>query len=378
MKKKIETLHITRSSFETTSNLADEAIVVSNRISRVAKLSNIALLLYNWYVRNGHARNEDDIVNITQYFNEKLSEVNNIGDDFYEKLYLYQSYVWYAFIKQDFLMYYRYSQKWVDLFEAEPFMISVELGHYIKGMHNLVTAHFDLRNINKFENTLQKFEAFAESGLAAQHYNFSIHTFIYIYYAKVNDFLMRGNFADGVKIVPIINERLKEYSLFIDRHRVLVFNYKIATLYFGNGDYLTAIDYLHNIINETISLKNDLQCFARLMHLMCHYELGNMEIMESLLKSVQRFMSKMQNVTKLEEEMFKFIRKLIKSNQNQSQKEFKTFLNTIKLYESSSHETRAFAYLDVISWVESKVYKTSMSEIISTKFKALKTKKPLR
>ena len=27
-----------------------------------------------------------------------------------------QSYCWYAFIRQDFLMYYRYTQKWVDLF----------------------------------------------------------------------------------------------------------------------------------------------------------------------------------------------------------------------------------------------------------------------
>ena len=37
---------------------------------------------------------------------------------------------------------------------------------------------------------------------------------------------------------------------------------------------------------------NDLQCYARLLHLMAHYELGNFEIMESLIKSVYRFMAK--------------------------------------------------------------------------------------
>jgi hypothetical protein len=378
LEKKIETLHITRSSFETTSNLADEAIMVSNKISKVAKLSNVALLLYNWYVRNGHARNKEDEKSITEFFKNKLADVGDIGKDFYEQLYLYQSYVWYAFIKQDFLMYYKYSQKWVDLFDAEPFMIGVEIGHYIKGMHNLVTAHFDLRNIKKFESTLQKFEAFANTDLVLQHDNFLIHTFIYIHYAKVNEFLMKGNFAEAVKIVPHLNSKLSEYAMFIDRHRVLVFNYKIATLYFGNGDYATCIDYLQNIINETISLKNDLQCYARLMHLMCHYELGNMEIMDSLLKSVYRFMSKMQNITVLEEEMFKFVRKIINLNQTKAQQEFKTFLHTIKQYESSSLETRAFAYLDVISWVESKVNNTTMSSIIQAKFKALQSKKPLR
>jgi hypothetical protein len=378
LEKKIETLHITRSSYETTANLAQEAIQVSSRISRVAKLSNLALLLYNWYVRNGHARNKEDEKNINEFFKKNIPPIEETGYDFYEKLYLYQSYVWYAFIKQDFLQYYRYSQKWVDLFDAEPFMIEVELGHYIKGMHNLVTAHFDLRNVDKFEKTLAKFEAFGETDLVKQHDNFNIHTFIYIYYAKVNEFLMKGNFGDAVQIVPYINTKLEEYAMYIDRHRILVFNYKIATLYFGNGDYATCIDYLQNIINEHISLKNDLQCYARLMHLMCHYELGNVEIMDSLLKSVQRFMSKMQNVTVLEEEMFKFIRKIIKLSVKQAQPEFAAFLNTIKQYERSRFETRAFAYLDVISWVESKVHNTSMSTIIQAKFKALKQLKPKR
>ena len=116
LEKKIETLHITRSTLEKTANLATEALEVAEHISRVAKLSNLALLLYGWYVKNGHARNEEDEVDIKKYFKESLPEINILEAGFYEKLYFYQSYVWYAFIRQDFLMYYRYSQKWADLF----------------------------------------------------------------------------------------------------------------------------------------------------------------------------------------------------------------------------------------------------------------------
>ena len=82
---------------------------------------------------------------------------------FYEYLYLYQSYCWYAFIRQDFLQYYRYSQKWVNLFKASPHMIAIETGHYIKGMHSLLNAHFDLRNYKAFDETLREFEAFASN-----------------------------------------------------------------------------------------------------------------------------------------------------------------------------------------------------------------------
>ncbi len=156
LEKKIETLHITRSSLEKTQLLTEEALDISSHIDRVTRLSNLALLLYRWYVQNGHARNEQDEKGIREYFKSSLPADSNAINGFYEKLYLYQSYCWYAFIRQDFLMYYRYSQKWIDVFSEDEVMIAVETGHYIKGMHNLLNAHFDLRNFEKFEITLKQ------------------------------------------------------------------------------------------------------------------------------------------------------------------------------------------------------------------------------
>jgi len=62
LEKKIETLHITRSSTEKTAVLAEEAQEISSHIDRVTRLSNLALLLYRWFVLNGHARNPEDEV----------------------------------------------------------------------------------------------------------------------------------------------------------------------------------------------------------------------------------------------------------------------------------------------------------------------------
>jgi len=369
LEKKIETLHITRSSLEKTQFLAEEALDISGHIDRVTKLSNLALLLYRWYVKNGHARNEQDETGIREFFRNSLPEDPNAIHGFYEKLYLYQSYTWYAFIRQDFLMYYRYSQKWIDLFKENEVMIAVETGHYIKGMHNLLNAHFDLRNFAKFEITLKQFEVFASTPIANQHDNFRTHTFIYINSARLNKYLMQGDFSEGLTIVPEIVEKLDEYALFVDSHRILVFNYKIATLYFGSGDYATAIDYLYKIINDTHNgLRNDLQCYSRLMHLLCHYELGNDEILDSLIKSVYRFMARMKNLTVVEEEIFTFLRHSTKVRPKELINELKQFLEKIKHLEKNRFQTRSFAYLDIISWVESKVYERPMGEIIRDKY----------
>jgi len=368
LEKKIETLHITRSSVEKTELMAREAIFISEHINRVTRYSNLALLLYRWYVINGHARNELDEKDIKAYFKNQLPENVNEVNGFYEKLYLYQSYCWYAFIRQDFLMYYRYSQKWIDVFDEEPQMLAVETGHYVKGMHNLLNAHFDLRNHQKFDETLLKFENFAKTETAAQHDNFRTHISIYINTAKINRHLMRGSFKEGVEQIPHFEANLQEYALYVDRHRILVFNYKFAMLHFGKGDYKAAIDYLQKIINGPMDLRADLQSYARVLHLMSHYELGNFDIMESLTKSVYRFMAKMKNLTVVEEEMFRFIRNSFSSTPRKLKPELEKFLNKIKHLEKNRFETRAFAYLDIISWVESKVYEKPMSEVIYNKY----------
>ena len=368
MEKKIETLHITRSIQSKADTLAQEAIEVHDRRKTITRLSNLALQLYSWYVKNGHARNEKDELGVKEFFYKNFPEEAFGSNGFYERLYQYQSYTWFAFIRQDFLMYYRYTRKWVELFDEDPKMIEVETSHYIKGFHNLLNAHFDLRNHVKFDRDLKKFEEFADSPILKQHNNFRVQVFVYLNNARINRHFTRGTFKEGLKLVPELEENIEKYFLFLDKHRILVFNYKIAMLYFGSGDYARSIDYLQRIINEQVDLRNDLQCYARLVHLLAHYEIGNYSLMESLTKSVYRFMAKMENLTVIEEEMFKFLRASFKLSRTEVKKELKAFLNNIKHLEKNRFETRSFAYLDIISWVESKVFDKPMSEVIKEKY----------
>ena len=367
LEKKIEILHITRSPTEKTQSLADESTAIGQHIDRVTRLSNLALLLYRWYVQNGHSRNEADEKDIRAYFREQLPKDIHHVSGFYENLYLCQSYCWYAFIRQDFLMYYRYAQKWVTLFEEEPLLKSIETGHYLKGVHALLNAHFDLRNFRAFDETLSAFKLFEASDIARKYDNFRTQTSLYITVATINGHLMKGSFSEGVKMIPEIKQKLSDYALYVDHHRIMVFNYKIATLYFGNEDYDKAIDYLQEIINSPIELRIDLHSYARLLHLMCHYELGNYDILDGLVKAVHRFMLRMKNLTVVEEKIFRFIRKNYISPQD-IREGLKPLLESIRHLEKNRHETRAFAYLDIISWLESKVNNTGMQAVIQQKY----------
>lgn len=366
--KKIESLHITRSMQDRADELTKDVNISNERLVKQSKLSNLALQLYSWYIKNGLARNITDEEEIENYFHLHLTDDIKNPCGFYEKLYFSQSYSWYAFIRQDYLMYYRYTQKWVNLFLEEPMMVAIETGNYIKGLHNLLNAHFTLRNYRGFEKTIAMLEEFGESDIVRKNDNNKIQVFVYLYTAKLNRHFLEGTFVEGLSIVDEIESQLDAYTLFLDEHRRLIFYYKIASLYFGAGDFDNAIDYLNKIINWKVNLRSDLQCYARLLHLIAHYELGNFQLLEYLVKTVYRFMAKMQNLSLVEEEIFKFLRKSFYLSAKKLKPEFENLLNTIRQFETSKFETRAFAYLDIISWLESKVNDKQTYEIIREKY----------
>jgi len=365
--KKIETLYITRSLQNRADQLSLESKTVNQRRETITKLSNLSLQLYSWYIKRGHARNKEDEQEVKRFFFTELPEKYTTLTGFYERLYIFQAFCWYAYIRQDFRMYYRYTQKWVDLFEEKPHMLEVETMHYVKGMHNLLNALFDVRHHKKLNDYIHRFENYARTDPSQQFENVRIQTFVYLSSAQLNQHILQGRFMEGLQLLPDIEQQLNEYDAYIDKHRILVLNYKIAMMHFGAGNYGKCIDYLQEIIRQPVDLRVDLHCYARLLHLIAHYELGNTALVEYLTKSVYRFMAKMQRFSIIEEEIFRFLRQSFHAGKKEMKKQFALLLNKLLEYENKPSESRTFAYLDIISWLQSKIRETSMAEVLQSK-----------
>lgn len=371
--KKIESMHITRSFEGRAEELSRESDEINSRVSLLNKLSGFALQLYSWYIQNGHARDEKDERALKAFFEANLPVACNLyAMNFYERLYYYQAFSWYTFILQDLLGFYRASQKWVDLFETNPEMKDIESIQYVKGLHNLSTAHFVLSNYKKFEEALHLFENFIQSDAGQKDANTQIQAFIYYEIALLNKHFMHGSFTEGLGIVPEIEEKIEDYKLHIDNHRILIFYYKIACLYFGSGDNEKAVEYLNMIINRKPDLRADLHCYARLLHLIAHYEMGNYDLVEYLIKSVYRFMSKMNSLNVVEEEIFKFLRKSFSLTSSKVLAEFKPLKEKFEALKGNPLATRSFMYLDIIGWLESKIENVPVQQIIRNKYLASK------
>ncbi|AUC74642.1 hypothetical protein [Olleya sp. Bg11-27] len=372
LEKIIESQYITRSI----STRADQLTIQAKELSELnviaSKLSNLSLQLYSIILKTGYVKNEEESVAVTKYFNDRLPKVELYNLGFREKLWYYKAHLWYSFLMQDFLNCYKYALKWVDLFYENPNMISLNPVFFLKGNNYLLEALYFIKNKPKFMAKLSGFYEIVEQSDFPKDENVASLVFLYGNFHKINQFFIDGSFEEGLVLIPEVEKKLTVYSSKIDAHHKMVFYYKFASLHFGAGNNKECIRYLDKIIsNKELSMREDLLCFSRVLNLVAHYEAGLDYHLETLLRSTYKFLIKMNDLHEVQKEMIKFIRGLQDIYPQDIKKEFKKLLEVLRQFEDHPFERRAFLYLDVISWLESKIENKPVGQIVKDKYLAL-------
>ena len=271
---------------------------------------------------------------------------------------------------QDFLNYYRYAQKWVNLFDEYPAMRGPGTVLYIKGMHNVLNALFMAGKPKQFRENIEKLLQFNKDGNLRLSENEKGQLQLFKYTHGINSIFLSANYAYGADFVRDLEVSIEEMEHPWDPSRIMVFNYKIACVYFGNGDLNKTITFLNRVENTyQARLKVDIQCFARVLNLIAHFDLGNDILVSYKIKSVFRFLLKMGELEKVQLEIFRFVRRTPKMNRNTIIEEFKKLREKLAVIETERFEKRPFLYLDIISWLDSKINKVSMVEAIKARRK---------
>ena len=369
LEKIIESQYITRKITNRIDELTAQAEILSSLNEISSKLSNLSLQLYGIILKSGYIKNEVESKKIKTYFSDRFPVFNFKNLGFREKLWLYNAYLWYSFLLQDFKNCYRYALKWVNLFEEYPQMITVNPVFFLKGNNYLLEALFFIGNKQKFQAYLLKFQELISEKAFPNDENVQALSFLYLNLNSINSYFIDGSFEQGVKIIPKIERELELFKDRLDEHHVMMFYYKFANMHFGYGNTKECIYYLNKIIsNKSLLIREDLQCFARVLNLVAHYEAGLDNNIEALLKSTYKFLLKINDLYEVQKELIKFIKGLQDIYPQDIKQAFETLRNTLRKYEDHPFERRAFLYLDVISWLDSKIQNVPIGEVIRKKY----------
>ena len=368
--KHIEGQYITRSIEGRAEELTEQTLRLNEIFTRSNQFSNLALQLYGRYLRLGYVRNREDYLRAREFFHQNLPPIQFQELDFTGKVYYCQAHVWYYYMAQEFPLTYRYAQKWVNLFRENPKMIEVNTPLYLKGLHNLLNALFNVLHYDKFNEALEELKQFPRKVNITQVQNIEGLYYLYYYIHSIKQHFMQGTFSEGLELVPELMRIIESDRYNWDDHRIMVFYYRIACLYFGNGDNNNAIHYLNLITNQkNPDYRGDIQCFARILSLIAHYELGNQQLLEYQVKSVYRFLAKMEDLQAVQREIFRFLRRMPRIRTEDLPAEFSALREKLLKLEEDPFEKRPFLYLDIISWLECKIENRPVQEIIREKYR---------
>ncbi len=373
LQKKIDTQNTTRGMISKSEKLNRLADTLCDRITRISELANISTQLYGLYLQLGYTRTQKDINLIIHVYGQRLSKYENLPEDklsFTERFYLYQAYAWYHYILHNMLLCYKNVRHWITLFDEHPQMKRLMFDAYMRGYSRLLDSLFLLRSYKRFAQTLNTFEheiaGIENVGDNSRMIALQIH-----YTHQINKSFYEGAFNEGIKIIPEVEAFIQRYQNHLDIHHRMLLYYKIACLYFGNGDYDACMNYLKRIISTRDPLiRRDLQCYARILNLICSYESGSDYNIDYQIRAVYVFLDKMNDLQQVQKEMMHFLKRLNSVYASDLKEAFRKLYETLKPYEHHPYERRTFYYLDVLSWLQSKVEGIPVGEVIRRRFLA--------
>ncbi|MDD5571761.1 MAG: hypothetical protein PHD97_11495 [Bacteroidales bacterium] len=367
--KKIVLKFIKSNIDEKVNEIIKQTEEVYNKLHRLNSFTNLATKLYSFYLKVGFIRNNKDFEIANSFLYSNLPTFKEEELSFSEKMYLYYSFVGYYYVCQDFEKGCDFATKWVNLFDDNPEMIVSVPEMYIKAVNNLLVAEFKLGRYNDFIRSMEKFDKIKNLRDLNLTDNIQLLLFKYTSAHQFNKYFLLGEFTKGSKIVDGLEKDLEKFADRLDRHYLLILYYKMACMYIGCNNYSKAVHWLNKVINaKDENIRSDIQCFARILNLICHNELGNSALADYYVKSTYRFLLKKDDMHLFQSAIMRFLKKLSKISSNKELvNAYAELKEQLLPLENNTYEKRAFVYFDVISWLESKIENRTVEEIIREK-----------
>ena len=180
--KLIEARHITRS--RTVKDKMESLLQESSRRSSIAKmtskLSNLNIKIQGWYIKFGHINNEKEASVFKEYFNANVTgDLLEFNLTFFEKINLFQAYLWYNYILLEFEKCLFHSTQWVNLFEVETQMGKKDPDLFFRGLYYQMTFAYFEKDLWLFQKAIMRFEEFRDEMEESLNMNSRAISFVY-------------------------------------------------------------------------------------------------------------------------------------------------------------------------------------------------------
>ncbi|MGB1242538.1 MAG: hypothetical protein ACPG49_08455 [Chitinophagales bacterium] len=249
---------------------------------------------------------QEQITYFQQIIQSKLLSLSPISDFRIQKIHYQTLQLCYLQTHQN-LKSYECALKIVDLYESHPHFLKNSVLDYISILGNTIVSCFQLQDWEGMYQIIQKMRK-----VPTQNINQDILIFEKSYNAETAYYQERKESEKVQKLLIVIEQRLLFYDKKIRQPSLLTWYYNLAGLHFSFRNFNKALELINRFFNlYTTGVREDIYNKAVYLNLLIHWKLDNHRLLESLIRTVERYVRQKNKTYSLELPILAFFRKML-------------------------------------------------------------------
>jgi hypothetical protein len=323
---------------------------------------NLFFQIYTIIRTEAFARSESKRKELENVMHSELMKDEKAATSHQSKVLFFRIKNLFYYSVKDEINFYETGKKLIENLENRNYLIKNDPSEYIAVINNFMISCTALKKYNEMLITLQKLH---EIPYNTKDDRVKIHL---LYYLGMFSYITeRGHFDQGLQLIEEHKKEAKQLDDKAFEKASFYFNY--FNIYFGNGMYDDALNALNNWLQSPkTSERKDIQRISRMLYLMVHFELGNILLLESLLRSANRYLKQEALINESERVILGMFGELtLAKNQEEIKNIYIAYKNKINTISKNVNEQILLRYFDFESWIDSKIQNNTFAYFVQLK-----------
>ncbi len=347
-----------------------DALIEEER-SVIEKLRNLASyhILYskiNYVFRSGgYVRTEEEHAMVQEISDHPLIKGKNTALSFRAATICYYTQGFCHWAKRDWRTSLEKFLRVKEILDENPLIRADLPKRYIRTMHYIINGQIELRDLKSARDNIALLRKLPGSK-GFEGLNIEAQVFVASYLGELRLLDRSGEHVQAIKLADDILQGMERMGPRLHKEHELEFYFALACAHFGGGEMNKALFWLNKVLNDNEpTLRQDIFTYARLFNLVVHYELGNFDLLEYIVRSTQRFLNKRQRAYQVEVTLIDTVKKLARiTDPEMKRKTFQDLRALLTDLFQDANESMVLKYFDVLAWVDSHIEELAFSEIV--------------
>lgn len=346
------------------NDIFEEELHCLDTLKKKSVIQNLSSQITSLMVNNGLLQDEKELKKAKAIMSHPYLQKLDDKESYTFKVFFYHIHTTYNSITTNFEKTFVYMKQFLEMVESYPWQVERKATNLLNVSYNMMVVCTYCKKYDEFFYYLERFRTIPDRYKILNTEYVKSYMF-HAFKLELIVFFETGQFENGVTLAESIERKLEAQRLKIRGTEVIQYYFFISCCYFGTGDFKNSLKWINKLINlGEPGQRKDLYVHSKLFNLAIHYELGNKEHLDYLIKSTYKFIKDRKKLSDFEKVVFNFFNEI---NDKITSKEIESCFNEFhfnltKLQKKKTDES-SFRFFDYVNWAKSKITGESFKDL---------------